>query len=158
MKIKIKIINNNKAQVSTPVIMGLIFAIILVVVGISISSGLNTTATTLTSNSFSMGVFVNNTWNNQTVTPVDQGGVTAVYVGNTTQPVDSADYTVSGAGVSTVRMVNANASNVTGGYINYTYQAYGFVSGVTSTMILLIPLFFGLAGLALAAFFLNKSS
>ena len=70
-----------KAQMGSAVIVGLVFAIILVVIGITIANSLNTTATTLTTNQFSMGTFVNVTWNNNTLSPIGGGGITNVVVG-----------------------------------------------------------------------------
>lgn len=145
---------DKKAQMGFPVVMGLIFAVILAVIGITIATSLNNTATTLTS--ADQSIVYTSAPNNQsfTLTPIDRDSLTVATfrLYNATFNHTTDNYTINTAGELVV-FSNANETLTAA----WTYQAFGYVTGVTSTMILLIPLFMALAAIGIAAAFAGKS-
>jgi len=141
---------NKKGQAA--LVMGLVFGVILLIIGVTIANNLNTSAQTETA--ATQSIVYTNASNTQsfTLTPIEQGLTTASFrLYNATFNVTSANYTVTTAGDLTVY---ANGNNTF--TASWTYQHFGYVSGTTRTIILFIPLFIALAALAIAAAFVSK--
>ena len=147
---------NKKGFSTTAVVMGLVFAVILIVIGVTIANDLNTGAITATSANQTPLVYVSGTSVNYSLTPVEQGIVSGtVRVYNATVNLTIADnFTVDlTTGVLNVEVAGNNTFSA-----EWDYEHFGFVRGATRTVIIFIPLMLAIAALGIAAAFAGKNT